>query len=135
MDGLRNTVWAWGRDSIYEVTVHDEARDVWRIYLDRGLFDTALQYCKGHAENADKVLLRQAEHYFALGRYQLAADYYARTSASFEEVALRFLDLDQRDAVRTYLMRKLHALRPNVCGRNRGCGGGGAGRLGVRGPC
>lgn len=45
-DGLRNTVWAWGSYSIYEVTVHEEARNVWRVYLDRGMFDTALQYCK-----------------------------------------------------------------------------------------
>lgn len=43
---------------------------------------------------------------------QLAADYYARTSASFEEVALRFLERGERDAVRAYLTRKLQALRP-----------------------
>lgn len=69
---------------------------------------------QGHAENADKVLVRQAEHYMGLGRYALAADYYARTSASFEEVALLFLDLGQSDAVRIYLTRKLHAVRPQV---------------------
>lgn len=46
MDAMRNTVWAWAHDSIYEINVHDEARDVWRIYMDRGQYDVALQYCK-----------------------------------------------------------------------------------------
>lgn len=45
---------------------------------------------------------------------QLAADYFARTTVSFEEVALQFLDCPDKDAVRTYLKRKLALLRPQV---------------------
>lgn len=46
MDMSRNTLWCYSEDCIWEMTVHDEQRDVWRIFMNRDQFDTALQYCK-----------------------------------------------------------------------------------------
>eukprot|EP00124_Ichthyophonus_hoferi_P001458 Ihof_evm1s77 gene=Ihof_evmTU1s77 len=109
-DPTKHTMWCYSEDAIYEITVHDETRYIWRIYLDMKRYDTALQYCKGKAKQADEVLRAQAEHYFSLGKYQLAADYYGRTKSSFEEVALRFLEKGEGDAVKIYLGRILATL-------------------------
>lgn len=47
----------------------------------------------------------QADHYFAQNAYELAATYYARTKKSFEEVCLKFMTINERDALKTYLVR------------------------------
>lgn len=31
---------------MFEVLVRDEDRDIWRVYLEKGLHDQALQHCK-----------------------------------------------------------------------------------------
>ena len=58
--------------------------------------------------------IAQAESYFSKGNYGLAAEYYGRTSKSFEEIALKFIDCDERDALKSYLMAKLRSLKPHV---------------------
>lgn len=55
---------------------------------------------------------QQADHYFSLGRYQLAANFYAQSQKSFEEVTLKFIRKGERDALKQYLVTKLANLRP-----------------------
>lgn len=40
---------------------------------------------------------------------------YAQCSATFEEVALKFLDKDERDPLRAYLISRLERTRKTVC--------------------
>ncbi len=54
----------------------------------------------------------QADHYLEQRSFELAAKYYARTKKSFEEIALRFITLNERDALKTYLLAKLRTLKP-----------------------
>jgi hypothetical protein len=53
------------------------------------------------------VRTSQANHYFDTGRYLLSASYYAQSSVPFEEVVLKFVEKDERDALRQYLLAKL----------------------------
>jgi len=46
VDTVKNTFWIYTDLSIFELIITREDRDVWRLYLDRQAFDTALQYCK-----------------------------------------------------------------------------------------
>ena len=47
-------------------------------------------------------------------RYIESAETYAQTQASFEEVTLKFIKLDNKEALKTFLLRKLISLRPQV---------------------
>ncbi|CAG8483434.1 620_t:CDS:10 [Paraglomus occultum] len=110
VDTVKNTFWIYTDLSIFELIITREDRDVWRLYLDRQAFDTALQYCKNPAQR-DKVLITRADYYFSQGRYILSAQSYAQSTVAFEEVTLKFVERDERDALREYLLSKLNKLR------------------------
>ena len=43
-DPVRKTYWVYTDQSIWEIGVTNETRDVWKIYLEKGKYDFALQY-------------------------------------------------------------------------------------------
>ena len=43
-DPVRKTYWVYTDQAIWEVGVSNEHRDVWKIYLEKGKYDAALQY-------------------------------------------------------------------------------------------
>ncbi|CAJ0764682.1 7508_t:CDS:10 [Entrophospora sp. SA101] len=110
VDTVKNTFWVYTDSSIFELIINKEDRDVWKLYLEKQKFDIALKYCKNQAQ-CDKVLTTQADYYFSQGRFTQSANYYAQSTVPFEEVALKFVERDQRDALRTYLLNKLNKLR------------------------
>ncbi|RDB29177.1 Vacuolar protein sorting-associated protein 18 [Hypsizygus marmoreus] len=109
-DPVRKTYWIYTDQSLFELVVGNEDRDVWKIYLAKGQFDVALKYAKT-ASQRDRVLSAQANAYFTDGRFFQAAQCYAQCSTSFEEVALKFLDAGERDALRSYLISRLERTR------------------------
>lgn len=60
------------------------------------------------------MLSRQGDWLFEQGRFIPAAQCYAKSSRSFEYVALRFVDADERDALRIYLSDRLDLLDKKV---------------------
>lgn len=111
--------------------MRDEGRDVWRVFLSRQAFPTALEHARvrplachcfcsvSHRRqqtHADKDVIRsaQADHLFSIGKYIPAAQLYARCSKSFEEVVLGFIDKGERDALRLYLLSRLERLPSTV---------------------
>jgi vacuolar protein sorting-associated protein 18 len=127
-DPVRKTYWVFTDQSLFELVVGNEDRDVWKIYLEKGQFDIALRYAKVSeinlnvicvlirqtARQRDQILLSQANHFFNAGQYFQAAQCYAHCSATFEEVALKFLDVDERDSLRSYLISRLERTRKTV---------------------
>eukprot|EP00163_Fabomonas_tropica_P023207 TRINITY_DN40509_c0_g1_i1.p1 TRINITY_DN40509_c0_g1~~TRINITY_DN40509_c0_g1_i1.p1 ORF type:complete len:911 (+),score=256.88 TRINITY_DN40509_c0_g1_i1:23-2734(+) len=109
-DLVTGKVYVYSASSLYEVAIHAEDRHVWKLYLEKGAFETALGYCND-AGQRDKVLTAQADHYFQHGQYELAATFYAKTQKLFEEVTLRFVSQNERDALKTYLLHKMDSLR------------------------
>ncbi|TDL28590.1 DigA protein [Rickenella mellea] len=109
-DPVRSTYWVYTDSSLFELLPKNEDRDIWKIYLEKGQFDVALRYAK-KAGQRDRVLIAQADAFFNEGRYIPSAQAYAQCSASFEEVALKFIDMDQRDALRYYLISRLERTR------------------------
>ena len=109
-DGVRKTYWVYTDQSLFELVVGNEDRDVWKVYLSKGKFDVALKYAKTAAQR-DAITTAQAHAYFAEGRYFPAAEAYARSSVTFEEVTLKFIDAGERDALRTYLVARLERTR------------------------
>ncbi|KAF7320295.1 Vacuolar protein sorting protein [Mycena kentingensis (nom. inval.)] len=109
-DPVRKTFWIYTDQSLFELVTDNEDRDVWKIYLQQGQFEVALRYAKT-ASQRDHVLSAQASAFFAEGRYFQAAQCYSQCSVSFEEVALKFLDVGERDSLRSYLISRLERTR------------------------
>lgn len=113
VDDIKKTFWIFTNQSIYELVIKNEERDVWKLYLEKGQYDTALQYCKDPAQK-DKVYTARARDYFDQRRYQMSAKYFAESTVPFEEVSLKFVEKDERDALRVYLISKLERFRKKV---------------------
>ena len=47
-------------------------------------------------------------------RYRESALVYAQTQASFEEITLKFIRLEQKDALKAFLQKKLNGLKQQV---------------------
>ncbi|SPO29308.1 related to DigA protein [Ustilago trichophora] len=110
VDVAKRTYWIYTDASIFELVIRDEDRHVWRVYLDRGSFDTALKYAKPGIQRGT-VLSFQGDRFFAEAKYIQAAQCYAQTfMRAFEEIVLRFTDAEQRDALRYYLVMRLERL-------------------------
>lgn len=56
----------------------------------------------------------QAKAFFDEGRYFQSAQCYSQCSVSFEEVTLKFLDVGERDALRSYITSRLERTRKTV---------------------
>eukprot|EP00727_Mastigamoeba_balamuthi_P004186 m51a1_g13765 putative vacuolar protein sorting-associated protein 18 homolog (977) ;mRNA; r:253137-257178 len=106
-DPVTGVVRLFCEGAIYDLVVTDEDRDVWRQYMERRDWDTAIRYCKDDAEKRDKVYTYRADYYFGEGKYELAAQSYAQSAVPFEEVCLKFINKDKRDALMSYLLKKL----------------------------
>lgn len=113
LDPTKAALWAYAEDAIYQLFAVDEDRHVWRKYLEKGLFEEALRYCKLPGQR-DQVLLGQAEYYLQAKRYESAARAFAKTTAPFEEVALRFIALGEKDALKAFLTTRLALLPPHA---------------------
>ena len=112
-DTVRGTYWIYTDQSIYELSTENEATDVWKIYLDKGQYNSALEYTRTAAQR-DIVTSAQAQAYFDQGRYFQAAHCYSQSSAPFEDVALKFLDVGERDSLRSYLVSRLERTQKGV---------------------
>jgi hypothetical protein len=134
-DLLKGSFWIFTNQVLYEFLIMDEDRDVWKLQLSKGNFEEALKYAKvtfsqllsvvrmkevtqlmiQTDDQKEHVVLKQAEQYFSQGRYTLAAQYYAKSiTASFEEIALKFMKLTEHEALQTYLVKKLECIKRQV---------------------
>eukprot|EP00850_Spirogloea_muscicola_P007111 SM000035S13091 [mRNA] locus=s35:311242:319427:- [translate_table: standard] len=110
-DPAAGTVYAFSETSLYEISSTDEARNMWRVHLLRKEYAAALSHCRSDAQR-DQVNLAQAEEAFAQGDYDRAASFYAKigSSATFEEITLKFIAVQAQDALRNFLLYKLDHL-------------------------
>ncbi|EIE75688.1 hypothetical protein RO3G_00392 [Rhizopus delemar RA 99-880] len=112
VDDIKKTFWIYTTLAMYELTINNEERDVWKLYLEKKRYNSALRYCKDPAQK-DKVFTAQARDYFGQRRYKMSAEIFANSTVPFEEVALMFVEKDEVDALRVYLTNKLTRLRKN----------------------
>ncbi|WAQ83477.1 hypothetical protein PtA15_3A848 [Puccinia triticina] len=109
-DPVDQTYWLYSEQSIFELVVKNEGRDIWKVYLARKDFEKALSHVD-MAIDRDKILVSQADHYLQTGKHISAAQIYAQCSKPFEEVVLGFIDRGERDALRYYLISRLERLK------------------------
>lgn len=111
VDTTRGSYWLYTDSSIFELVITEEDRHVWRIYLERNNHEQALKYAKSTLQR-EQVLSSQGDLFFRDGKFIQAAQCYAQTfSRTFEEIVLQFLDCNERDALRYFLVMRLERLR------------------------
>ncbi|KAJ4977061.1 hypothetical protein NE237_002167 [Protea cynaroides] len=110
-DATAGLFYAYDQNSIFQVSVHDEGRDMWRVYLDMNEYATALAHCRDPFQR-DQVYLVQAEAAFSVKDFFRSASFFAKINyiLSFEEITLKFISVGEQDALRTFLLRKLDNL-------------------------
>ncbi|KAK4123175.1 hypothetical protein N657DRAFT_672201 [Parathielavia appendiculata] len=106
VDLQKSTFWVFTPRTIFEIVPRDEDRDIWKIMLQMQRFDAALQYAHTPAQK-DAVAIASGDYLVSKRQYNDAAGVYGKSSKPFEEVALTFIDNDQPDALREYLLTKL----------------------------
>ncbi|KAI7903291.1 Pep3/Vps18/deep orange family-domain-containing protein [Cokeromyces recurvatus] len=112
VDDIKRTYWIYTSDAIYELVIHDEERDVWKLYLQKKEYAMALQYCKEPSQRT-QVYTAQAQEDFEQHRYMESAKYFAQSAVPFEEVALKFTKKKERDALRFFLISRLEQFDSN----------------------
>ncbi|KAI8985185.1 Pep3/Vps18/deep orange family-domain-containing protein [Pilobolus umbonatus] len=112
VDDTKKTFWIYTTLSMYELSITNEERDVWKLYLEKKNYNSALRYCKDPAQK-DRVYTAQAKDYFGQRRFKMSAQIFAESTVPFEEVALMFVEKEEVDALRVYLAHKLNRLRKN----------------------
>ncbi|CAL0323663.1 unnamed protein product [Lupinus luteus] len=110
-DATAGLFYAYDQNSIFQVSINDEGRDMWKVYIDMKEYAAALANCRDPFQR-DQVYLVQAEAAFSAKDYFRAASFYAKINyiLSFEEVTLKFISAGEQDALRTFLLRKLDNL-------------------------
>lgn len=105
-DHKKNTFWLFTTQDIFEIVVNDEDRDIWKIMLASQQFDAALHYARSPTQR-DAVATASGDYLVSKGQFLEAASVYGKSSKPFEQVALTFIDHDEQDALRKYLLTKL----------------------------
>ncbi|KAI1003971.1 Vacuolar protein sorting-associated protein 18 [Podosphaera aphanis] len=105
-DRQKNTFWLFTSDEIYEIVALDEDRDIWMLMLKAEDFDSALKYARTTAQK-DAVATASGDFLISKSFYIEAASIYGKSSKPFEQVALTFLENEQYDALRKYLLTKI----------------------------
>ena len=110
VDIEKNTLWLFTTQEIFEVVVRDEDRHIWEIMLGRQQFDAALEHAHTQTQR-EMIATAHGDALVIKGQYMDAAAVYGRSSKPFEEVVLSFIDHNEPDALRKFLMVKLATTR------------------------
>ncbi|GAB1212107.1 hypothetical protein ATERTT37_001234 [Aspergillus terreus] len=105
-DSMQHTYWLFTGQEIFEIAVEDEDRDVWKVFLQRQMFDQALQHAHTGAQK-DAVATASGDYLASKGRYLEAAKVWGKSSKGFEEVCLTLINRGEHDALRKYLLSQL----------------------------
>jgi len=110
-DATAGLFFAYDENSIFQVSVQDEARDMWRVHLDMKEYAIALANCRNSYQR-DQVYIVQADAAFSVKDFYRAASFYAKINfiLSFEEISLKFINIGEQDALRTFLLHRLDNL-------------------------
>lgn len=108
-DSVNSTYWAYTSDSIYEIVVDNEDREIWRTLLENKDYEEALRLTKD-IYSRDTVLTAYGNFCLESKNYAKAAQLLGASSKPFEAAALSFIDAKEYSALQIYLTTKLRAL-------------------------
>jgi hypothetical protein len=65
-------------------------------------------------KNYDIVLCSKGDYLFKNKKYDEAADIYSKTTKSFEQICIQFYNANQKDSLRSYLLKILKKLHSHI---------------------
>lgn len=111
-DPKNGNVYTYSNKTIFRYRINNEQRNVWRMYLDKNDFELAQKYSRDNPANYDVVLSRIGDDLYDKKKFLESAKIYAQTKKSFEEVTLKFLQIDENLSLIYYLKSRLNDLNP-----------------------
>lgn len=109
-DYLKNTYWLYSDCNIYEISVTNEERNIWKLMIENNEFDEALKITEDVAIR-DIIFTKKGDHLLKLGDGVKAAKSYAKSSVSFETIALKFLENSNNQGLLEYFIEKFYILK------------------------
>lgn len=107
MDPTTGTVCVFSARSIFRYKIKNERRNVWAMYLEKNEFELAELYSSDNPAHLDIVLTRKAEQHFRQKDYLRSAEVFAETQTSFEDICLRFMEINECEALLVFLQNRL----------------------------
>ncbi|RWS29735.1 hypothetical protein B4U80_08207 [Leptotrombidium deliense] len=109
-DIVKGTIWTFSETAIHKYKVIEEDRNIWEIYLKQNNFDMAKVYARNDPIKTDKIICEEADYYFRRKNYAKSASLYAISLKSFEEAALKFMQLGDQNALKEFLIYKFDTI-------------------------
>lgn len=110
VDPKQHTFWLFSAENIYEITVDDESRGMWKLVLEQGDLDEAMRLSESDPDptSQDELLGILGDRQLKEKDYLGAANTYGNSRRRpLEQTALLFLDANQPEALLKYLQTKL----------------------------
>ncbi|QDZ20154.1 vacuolar protein sorting-associated protein [Chloropicon primus] len=107
-DESAQVVYLYSTEGLYSFEVRNESQDIWRVYLDKGKYDLALEFART-VEQRNHVYNMRATRAMNREEYLEAAKIYSNVCGqpSFEEVCLKFIEISQFAGLQTFLQERL----------------------------
>lgn len=106
-DPNNGNIYTFSNKTIFRYRINNEQRNVWKMYLDRNDFDLAKKYSRDNPAHHDIVLSRIGQDLFDKKLYLNSAKVFAQTKKSFEEVTLKFMQVNENIPLIFYLKSRL----------------------------
>ena len=112
-DEHAQVVYLYTSEALYSLEVRNESQDVWRVYLEKGRHDLALENAVT-VDQRNHVYGSKAKGHARRGEWEDAAKAYACVCGqpSFEEICLELIESQQPVALRTFLRERLRKMTP-----------------------
>lgn len=111
-DPRNGNIYTFSNKTIFRYRINNEQRNVWQMYLDRNEFDLAKKYSRDNQVHYDIVLSRIGDDLYDKKLFIESAKVFAQTKKSFEEVTLKFLQVNENLPLIYYLKSRLNELNP-----------------------
>ncbi|KAL4452788.1 hypothetical protein ABPG74_002353 [Tetrahymena malaccensis] len=116
-DYSSQSLWIYSSKQIFKLSIKNEGTDAWRLLLEKKMIKQAYEISMRNGQDATEYLGGlYADSLLEAKQYQEAANQYFQTSRSFEEITLKFLNLQMKgdmesvDGLEVYLMLWLNNL-------------------------
>lgn len=101
---------SFAKQNIIRFKIHKEDRHVWRLFMKLKKFEEAEKYADGDPGKLFEISSEEADYYFDQKLFDYAAQTYALSHRSFEEIALKFINEGTTPALLNFLKTKLDSL-------------------------
>lgn len=101
-DKAHNCLWMNSNKNIFQLSIENEDRDVWKAHLEKKNFQLALDHCAAKKlPQYNKVARIFANYLYENQSFTESALMFAKSDEKFEEVALKFLMKNEYDSLKS----------------------------------